>query len=71
MFYMDETWINKNDVPTKCWHDGTADTVDAIPPGKGERLIIIGAGGPDGWIPSTFKMWNGKNKSDDYHTEMN
>lgn len=69
--YMDETWINKNTVPSRAWHDGTSDTVDAVPPGKGERLIIIGAGSSTGWIPRTFQMWTGKKKTDDYHSEMN
>ena len=69
--YMDESWINLNTSRKKCWHDGTADTVDSIPVGKGPRWIMIGAGSRQGWIPNTFKMWKGNVKSEDYHTEMN
>ena len=68
---MDESWINLNTSRKKCWHDGTADTVDSIPVGKGPRWIMIGAGSRQGWIPNTFKMWKGNVKSEDYHTEMN
>jgi hypothetical protein len=42
-----------------------------VPQGKGARWIVIGAGGKNGWIPNTFKMWKGNVKSEDYHTEMN
>ena len=68
--YMDESWINKNCVPAKAWHDGTAATVDAIPPGKGDRWIMIGAGSKEGWINHSFRMWKGNIKSEDYHSEM-
>ena len=71
MVYMDESWINKNAAPTKSWHDGTAECVDAVPPGKGARWILIGAGTEDGWVPNSYRMWKGNVKSEDYHTEMN
>ena len=32
--YMDESWINKNIAPRYAWHDGSPETVDAVPPGK-------------------------------------
>ena len=51
--FMDESWINKNDRPKRAWHDGTKETVDAVPPGKGARWILIGAGTKDGWIPNS------------------
>lgn len=70
LVYMDESWINKNTVPGKGWHDGTTDTVDAIPPGKGARWILIGAGSKDGWISESFRMWKGNVQSEDYHHEM-
>lgn len=69
--YMDETWINQNLVPTKCWTDGTSDCEADVPPGKGPRWIVIGAGGESGWIPNTFSMWKGNVLSEDYHSEMN
>ena len=69
--YMDETWMNQNMVPTKCWTDGTADCEAEVPPGKGPRWIVIGAGSRNGWVPSTFVMWKGNILSEDYHSEMN
>jgi hypothetical protein len=71
IFYMDESWINKNCKPSKCWHDGTLDTVEQAPPGKGPRWILIGAGSREGWVPNSFRMWKGTVKNEDYHTEMN
>jgi len=71
IIYMDESWVNKNCRPSKAWSDGTPESVDEVPPGKGARWILIGAGGRDGWIPNTFVMWKGNVKSEDYHTEMN
>ena len=71
MVFMDESWINKNCRPSKCWHDGTGDTVEKVPPGKGPRWILIGAGTKDGWVPNSFRMWKGNVASEDYHSEMN
>ena len=71
MVYMDESWINQNCSTRKSWSDGTPETVDTIPPGKGPRWIMIGAGTKDGWIEGSFKMWKGNVQSEDYHTEMN
>ena len=69
--FMDESWINQNHVRKSCWHDNTTETVDKVPPGKGPRWIMLGAGSKDGWIPNSFRMWKGNVKSEDYHTEMN
>jgi transposase len=71
LFFMDESWCNKNDNPKKVWHDRTLETVDAVPPGKGARWIMLGAIGEKGWVPHSFRMWKGNVKSEDYHTEMN
>ena len=69
--FMDESWLNKNMVPSFCWSDGTVDSELNVPSGKGERWIMIGAGSKDGWIQPSIKMWKGKVLSEDYHTEMN
>ncbi len=77
MVFMDESWINMNCKLKYCWHDRTKDTVDEVPPGKGKRWILIGAGGlidaepgTYGWSPNCFRMWKGSIKSEDYHSEM-
>jgi len=69
--YMDESWINQNMIPSKCWTDGTVECEPDVPPGKGPRWILIGAGGLNGWVPGAFVMWKGNVLSEDYHTEMN
>ena len=68
--FMDESWMNKNMVPSRCWTDGGKDCELDVPPGKGPRWIIIGAGGLGGWVHESFVMWKGNVKSEDYHTEM-
>jgi hypothetical protein len=69
--YIDESLINKNAVLRCTWHDGTAETEDFVPTGKGTRWILIGAGSKDGWVPNSFRMWKGNIISEDYHSEMN
>ena len=69
--YMDETWMNQNMVPSKCWTDGSVDCEPDVPPGKGPRWIVIGAGSKAGWVPNSFVMWKGNILSEDYHSEMN
>jgi transposase len=60
-----------NMVPSHCWTDGTANFEPDVPPGKGARWILIGAGTKDGWIHQSFVMWKGNVASEDYHSEMN
>ena len=55
--FVDESWLNKNMVPTRYWSDGTQECEPDVPPGKGERWIIIGAGGKQGWIRESIKLW--------------
>jgi transposase len=69
--YMDESWINKNITPKYVWHDNSLETVDAVPSGKGQRWIMIGAGTKEGWVENSFRIWKGTQKNEDYHTEMN
>jgi len=69
--FLDETWLNQNMVPSKCWTDGTAECEPEVPPGKGPRWIVIGAGSAAGWVPTSFVMWKGNVQSEDYHSEMN
>ena len=64
---MDESWLNKNMVPSLCWSHGTVDA----PSEKGERWIMIGAFSKDGWIQPSIKMWKRKVLIEGYHTEMN
>ena len=60
---MDESWLNKNMVPTRYWSNGTQECEPDVPPGKGERWMIIGAGGKQGWIRESIKLWKGNVQS--------
>ena len=56
--FLDETWANSHDGKDLAWVEEdtvTGGTLGGVkrPPGKGTRLIILGAGGEMGWIPNT------------------
>ena len=73
--YLDETWANAHDGKDCAWverDDVTGGTLGGIkrPPGKGARLIILGAGGESGWIPNTTLIFRSKKNTGDYHDEM-
>ena len=42
-----------------------------MPSGKGQRLIILHAGGVDGWVEVADLVFRSKTNSTDYHDEMN
>ena len=73
--YLDETWANAHDGKDKAWVEAdnvTGGTLGGVrcPPGKGTRLIILGAGGEMGWVPNTTLIFRSKKNTGDYHDEM-
>ena len=51
--------------------DGTRQYTLSNSTGKGERLMIIGAGGEAGWVPDSFLVLRTrKTGSADYHQDM-
>ena len=42
-----------------------------MPSGKGQRLIVVQAGGVEGWVPGADLVFRSKTNSTDYHDEMN
>ncbi|XP_065907038.1 uncharacterized protein [Dysidea avara] len=67
--YLDEAWANVHDGKSRAWVEAdktTGGTIGGVskPSDKGEHLIILHAGGKDGWIPSE------KGSAADYHQEM-
>jgi transposase len=73
IFYQDETWVNKNMAPVKCWIDENRRRGRKVPQGKGERSIICHIGSEEGFILGAKLVFRGSKslKEMDYHTEMN
>ena len=74
--YLDETWANARDSVEKIWVDDdpvvSGGTIVGVrkPSGKGNRLIILHAGGENGWVKSADLVFLSKKVTDDYHDEM-
>lgn len=68
--YMDESYVCSDHISGKMWSDGSTNILHT-PVSKGERLIIVHAGGDQGFIPNALAMWKAGKKSGDYHDNMN
>lgn len=68
--YMDESYIMATHVSSKSWTDDSVKGLFA-PVSRGERLIIVNAGGEMGFIPNALLMWKAGKKGGDYHDQMN
>lgn len=74
--YLDETWFTTRMSHGKEWVDATQPSTSAtysrqVPPGDGERFIMVAAGTKNGFIDGSVLSFVAKNKTDDYHGEMN
>lgn len=76
IYYLDETWINAGDVPSKIWDDKTVQSCkDAFlkglttgasnPTGKGKRLIVLHIGSEDGFVPGGLLSFESKKNTND------
>lgn len=68
--YIDETYVHKGHTVSKSWSDNSANGFCSNI-SKGERLIIIHAGGEMGFLPNTLSIFKSGTKTGDYHDEMN
>lgn len=68
--YMDETYIHSSHTTPFAWSDTSLQGLFA-PVSKGRRLIIIHAGGEQGFIPNAYVRFKSQQKSGDYHDDMN
>lgn len=70
IIYLDESYIHESYNVTKCWQStniaGVQQNVS-----KGKRWIIVHAGSEKGFVPNALLIFSGKNKQEDYHSEMN
>ncbi|KAF0312579.1 hypothetical protein FJT64_016674 [Amphibalanus amphitrite] len=74
--YVDETWFTTRMCHSREWVDNTQTATSAtysrqVPPGDGERFIVVAAGSEEGTIDGSFLSFVSKNRSGDYHGEMN
>lgn len=68
--YMDETYIHSCHTKQKGWSD-QSDKGLLKPNSKGPRLIILNAGGENGFVPGAYARWKSTTTSGDYHNDMN
>ena len=70
LVYIDETWIETGYTAKFCWQSkeepGVYESIS-----KGERLVIVHAGGKKGFVPNALEVLNAKSNKGDYHNEMN
>ena len=71
LVYTDETWVNAHHNNEYIWVDSDGSGGWKVPNGKGRRLIILHAGGVDGWVEGADLVFRSKTNSTDYHDEMN
>lgn len=76
MVYVDETWFTKRMSHSKEWVDTIQPSTSTIysqqvPPGEGERFVVVAAGTSEGVVEDSFLCYTARNASGDYHGEMN
>ena len=71
LIYTDETWVNAHHTNEFIWVDSDGKGGWKVPSGKGQRLIVLHAGGVEGWVDGVDLVFRSKTKSADYHDEMN
>lgn len=74
--YVDETWFTTRMSHSKEWVDTTEPSTSPtysrqVPPGEGERFVVVAAGTRKGFIEDSFLCYTARNNSGDYHGEMN
>ena len=54
LVYTDETWVNAHHNNEYIWIDSDGSGGWKVPSGKGQRHIILHAGGVDGWVEAAI-----------------
>jgi len=71
LIYTNETWVNAHHNNEYIWVDSDGTGGWKVPDGKGQRLIILHAGGVEGWVDGADLVFRSRTNSADYHDEMN
>lgn len=70
IIYLDETYIHSSHTTGKCWQgEGVEGVLEPV--SKGQRYIIVHAGGNTGFVENALLVFKSNTKSGDYHDEMN
>ncbi|KAJ4440794.1 hypothetical protein ANN_10640 [Periplaneta americana] len=54
--FLDETWYDTHDVVRKGWDDGTCNCILKSPSSRGKRIMVLHAGGREGWVPNCLYL---------------
>ncbi|XP_068227733.1 uncharacterized protein [Palaemon carinicauda] len=74
--YVDEAWFTTRMAHNREWADTTQDITSPtyshqVPPGEGERFVVVAAGTNEGFIDGAYLCYLAKTNQGDYHGEMN
>ena len=68
--FMDETYIHSSHTTPSAWSDESMQGLLA-PVSKGPRLIVLHAGGENGFVENAYLRFKAHQKGGDYHDDMN
>ena len=68
---MDESLINNFHTTENYWTDGSIEMHGQLNSIKGRRFILLAAISNTGLVNNSFSIWTGKEKDEDYHSDMN
>ena len=67
--YIDKTWVNAHHTNEFIWVNYDSKGGWKVPSGKGPRLIVVHAGGVEGWVDGADLVFKSKTNSSDYLDE--
>lgn len=70
IIYTDESYVDSSHASHHSWTDGPTKGIKK-PISKGNRLVIVHAGGEAGFVPNALLTFKAGTKSGDYHDNMN